>query len=210
MHWARLSLLLALACAPARAAEEPWGACQRAISAAEADAGLPRGLLLAIARVESGRPQPGGGVAPWPFAINAGGEGRFPESRDAAIAEVEALRDGGLRSVDVGCMQVNLFHHPDAFPDLEAAFDPPRNVAYAVRFLRELRQRTGSWAEAVAQYHSAEPGRGLAYHARVRIARVRAGTLLSAPAALRGLCAPGRQAAMLVAPNGRPRLVCRR
>jgi soluble lytic murein transglycosylase-like protein len=203
-------LLLAFACTPARAAEDPWGACQRAIVAAEAGAGLPRGLLLAVARVESGRPRPGGGVAPWPFAINAAGESRFPETRNAAIAEVEALRADGLRSIDVGCMQVNLLHHPDAFPDLQAAFDPARNVAYAARFLRELRQRTGSWADAVANYHSAEPGRGLAYHARVRVARVAAGTLLSAPSALRGLCAPGRQASMLVAPNGRPRLVCRR
>ncbi|HEV7265532.1 MAG TPA: transglycosylase SLT domain-containing protein [Falsiroseomonas sp.] len=202
--------LLTLA-APARAGQpgDPWTACTRAIAAAERGAGIPTGLLLAIARVESGRPAPRGGVAPWPFAINADGSGRFPESREAAIAEVEALRARGIRSMDVGCMQVNLFHHPEAFPDLGAAFDPVRNVAFAVRFLRQLRARTGNWAEAIAQYHSTEPGRGLAYHSRVRVARVAAGTLLSAPAALRGLCVPGRRAAMLVAPNGRPRIVCR-
>jgi hypothetical protein len=78
-----------------------------------------------------------------------------------------------------------------------------------VAFLRDLRARTGNWADAIAQYHSAEPGRGLAYHARVRVARVAAGTLLTAPAALRGLCAPGRRARILVTPNGRPRVSCR-
>jgi soluble lytic murein transglycosylase-like protein len=198
-----------LLAAPARAQQDPWTACQRAIAAAEQGAGLPNGLLLAIARVESGRPRPGGGIAPWPYALNAGGEGRFPADRAAAIAEVEAFRARGVRSVDVGCMQVNLLHHPNAFPDLEAAFEPARNVAYAARFLRELRGRTGNWADAIAQYHSAEPGRGLSYHARVNVQRVATGTLMSSPAMLRDLCAPGRRPAVLVAPNGRPRVVCR-
>jgi hypothetical protein len=202
-------LLIMLAAAPATAAEDPWTACATAITAAERGAGIPAGLVAAIARVESGRARPGGGVAPWPFALNAGGAGRFPETKAAAIAEVTALRAQGMRSVDVGCMQVNLFHHPEAFPDLDAAFDPARNVAYAMRFLRELHARTGNWAEAVAQYHSGEPGRGLAYHSRVRVARVAGGTSLAAPAALRGLCAPGRRATVLVAPNGRPRVACR-
>ena len=212
---ALLLLLLPLAARPATAdpiappAADPWTACARAIAAAERGAGLPPGLLPAIARVESGRAAPGGGVAPWPHAINAEGEGRFPATRAEAIAAVEALRARGVRSVDVGCMQVNLLHHPDAFPDLDAAFDPARNVAYAVRFLRDLRARTGNWAEAVAQYHSSEPGRGLGYHARVRVARVAGGTLLTAGPGLRGLCAPGRRPAVLVAPNGRPRVACR-
>jgi hypothetical protein len=206
----RRLLLLFLLLAPAvQAQDDPWTACQRAIAAAEPGSGLPPGLLLAIARVESGRPRPGGGVAPWPFALNAGGEGRFPDSRADAIAEVEALRARDRRSVDVGCMQVNLLHHPDAFDGLDAAFDPARNVAYAVRFLRGLRGRTGNWAEAIAQYHSAEPGRGLSYHARVNVQRVATGTLLSSPATLRDLCARGRRPAVLVAPNGRPRVVCR-
>jgi soluble lytic murein transglycosylase-like protein len=206
-----IALLLTVLAAPLRAEApaDPWSACGRAIAAAERGAGIPAGLLPAIARVESGRPAPAGGVAPWPFAINAGGESLFPETRDAAIARVEAFRAGGIRSVDVGCMQVNLLHHADAFPSLEAAFDPVRNVAYAVRFLRDLHRRTGNWAEAVAHYHSGEPGRGLAYHARVRVARVAAGTTLSAPASLRGLCTAGRRAVVLVRPNGQPRVACR-
>lgn len=188
---------------------DPWTACARAITAAERNSGTPPGLLLAIARVESGRARPGGGAAPWPFAINAEGAGRFPETRDAAVAEVEALRARGVRSVDVGCMQVNLYFHPDAFPSLQAAFDPPTNVAYAVRFLRELRGRFGNWAEAVANYHSADPVRGMGYQARVTVARVGGGVMLSSPALLRDLCAPGRRPAMVVAPNGRTRVVCR-
>lgn len=206
-----LMLLALLVPAPALAqGENVWTACRQAIVAAERGSGVPPGLLLAIAQVESGRAAPGGGVAPWPFAINAEGAGRFPETREAAVAMVEGLRARGVTSIDVGCMQVNLFHHPDAFPSLEAAFDPVVNVAYAVRFLRDLRARTGNWAEAVAGYHSGEAGRGLAYHSRVTVTRVAGGVALAAPAALRGLCAPGLRAAMLVAPNGRPRVACRR
>lgn len=209
LAWLLLALAMPLSGARAEGPADPWTACAHAIAQAERGSGLPPGLLLAIARVESGRPAPGGGIAPWPFALNAAGEGRFPATRAAAIAEVEAFRARGVASIDVGCMQVNLVHHPQAFPDLEAAFDPPRNVAYAVRFLRDLHARTGNWAEAVAQYHSADPGRGLGYQARVTVARVAGGTLLSSPSTLRGLCAPGRRAAVLVAPNGRPRVACR-
>ena len=208
-----LPVLLVLLVAPAGpvAAQpaDPWTACRRAIAAAEQRAGIPAGLLLAIAQVESGRPAPGGGVVPWPFALNAGGTGSWPETRDAAVAEVEAWRARGVRSIDVGCMQVNLFYHPDAFPNLQAAFDPPTNVAYAARFLRDLFARTGNWANAIAQYHSSEPGRGLSYHSRVTVARVSGGVALGASRVVAGLCAPGLQAQLVVARNGRPRMVCR-
>jgi soluble lytic murein transglycosylase-like protein len=33
-------------------------------------------------------------------------------------------------------------------------FDPPTNVAYAARFLRQLKAREGSWTMAVARYHA--------------------------------------------------------
>lgn len=213
-----LAALVLTASSPA-AAQDAWTACARAITAAERGSGIPPGLMLAIARVESGRARrrsgananrPGGGVSPWPFAINADGSGRFPETREAAVTEVEGLRARGIASVDVGCMQVNLFHHPDAFPSLEAAFDPAINVAYAARFLRELRARTGNWAEAVAQYHSSEPGRGLAYHSRVTVSRVAGGVALGPARNLAGLCAAGLRPRMVVAPNGRARVACGR
>ncbi|MGK7861066.1 hypothetical protein [Falsiroseomonas sp. E2-1-a4] len=209
----RLALLLALltwssGLSAQVAVDDPWTACTRAITAAESRSGIPDGLLLAIARVESSRARPGGGAAPWPFALNAGGESIFPETATEAVETVQALREDGRRSIDVGCMQVNLVYHPEAFPDLTQAFHPPSNVAYAVRFLRELRGRTASWAEAVAQYHSAEPGRGLAYHTRVRVAQ---GAAL-APRVVAGLCAPGLRARLVIPPGAgaRPRLVCRR
>ena len=72
-------------------------------------------------------------------------------------AQVEALLAEGRRNIDVGCMQVNLLHHPEAFADLEAAFDPADNVGYAADLLFRLRQEARSWTKAIAFYHSRTP-----------------------------------------------------
>ncbi|MBX9698777.1 MAG: lytic transglycosylase domain-containing protein, partial [Acetobacteraceae bacterium] len=166
---------------PAAPAED-WSACRRAIAAVEPGSGLPPGLLLAIALVESGRRDPASGrVEPWPWAMNVEGAGRLPSDRASALAELRALQARGVRSVDVGCMQVNLAHHPQAFPSLEAAFDPPTNVRYAAAFLRQLFARTGDWPQAIASYHSGEDLRGLRYHRRVALARIGAGLAAGGP-----------------------------
>ncbi|WP_187830138.1 transglycosylase SLT domain-containing protein [Siccirubricoccus phaeus] len=192
---------------------QDWGLCRQAIAAAEPASGLPRGLLLAIAMVETGRHDPATGrIAPWPWSWNAGGEPGFAPSRAAAEAELRALLEAGRRSVDVGCMQVNLLHHPDAFPRPEDGFDPARNVAYAIRFLKELYARTGNWGSAIAQYHSSEDARGAAYQSRVAMARLAAawGQGGSVPLrAARGLCAAGRQPVLVFRRGApRPHLAC--
>ena len=93
----------------------------------------------------------------------------FP-TREAAIAEVRQLQAGGMRSIDIGCMQVNLRHHPHAFASLEEAFDPLANARYAARFLTELRSAGRDWPLAAAHYHSQTPERAEAYRARVMAA----------------------------------------
>jgi hypothetical protein len=121
--------------------------------------------------VESGRADPVSGRAvPWPWTINAEGAGRYFETKEAAVAATRALLASGVRSVDVGCGQVNLMHHPAAFATLDAAFDPASNAGYAARFLRSLRGSTGSWPYAAAAYHSQTPELGHAYAQRVKAA----------------------------------------
>jgi Transglycosylase SLT domain len=63
----------------------------------------------------------------------------------------------------VGCLQVNLMHHPEAFATLDEAFDPAANVAYAARFLHELFAESQDWAQAAAAYHSRRTDLGIAY-----------------------------------------------
>lgn len=142
--------------------------CDHHGAVAEAALQLPSGLLRAIGRVESGRRDPASGAfAPWPWTINANGQGRFfPDAASAAQA-VRELRAAGTTSIDVGCFQVNLHHHPQAFQSLEDAFSPAANAAYAAAFLTGLKQKFGAWDPAVAAYHSADPERGEPYRQRV-------------------------------------------
>jgi hypothetical protein len=154
--------------ARAQPAADPGMACRGAISAAEREAAIPAGLLQAIGRVESGRRDPvTGRFAPWPWTINAEGRGMYFPTREAAIAEVRQLQSRGVRIIDVGCMQVNLHHHPNAFPTLEQAFDPLTNARYAARFLTELQSTRNDWARAAGHYHSQTPERAEPYRARV-------------------------------------------
>lgn len=133
---------------------------------AEREAGLPPGLLLAIGKVESGRAGPGG-VVPWPYAINVAGRGMLAADAGAAIVQVRAAQAAGQRSIDVGCFQVSLLHHPGAFDSLEAGFDPVRNARYAAGFLAALRAGAPSWEAAAGRYHSMTPELGGPYAAQV-------------------------------------------
>jgi len=165
-----LSLALPLSwppCCGAMTMAEPPASCDLAAAAAERGHHLPAGILAAIGRVESGRADAAGHVGPWPWTIDAAGAGAWLPSGAAAVAAVAALQRQGQRNIDVGCFQVNLEHHPDAFATLAAAFDPQTNADYAAGFLAALHARTGSWPDAVAAYHSAEPALGAAYRARV-------------------------------------------
>jgi len=164
-HIAWLLLLIPLA---ARADEQGL-LCRGAIQAAERSHNIPAHLLMAIGRVESGRREPeSGGFHPWPWTINAEGRGQFFATRAAAIAEVQALQARGVRSIDIGCLQVNLRHHPEAFSSLEQAFDPASNASYAARFLGELQTaRGGDWQQAAGAYHSQTPERAEPYRSRV-------------------------------------------
>lgn len=170
MRLTALGLLALLAGQGAQAAAPTWdGAlCQAAIQSAEAAAGLPPKLLNTLGVVESGRTDPRTGrVTPWPWTINVGGAGSYFATKAEAIAAVERARAAGQRSIDVGCMQVNLLHHPAAFPSLDHAFDPGTNAIYAAGFLRRLHGQTGAWPAAAAAYHSQTPGVADDYQRRV-------------------------------------------
>ena len=142
--------------------------CHQATAQAERERGVPDQLLTAISRVETGQPDPmTGRREAWPWSINVEGTGHVYPSKDAAIAAVRQYQASGARSIDVGCMQVNLLQHPNAFPSLDAAFDPGTNARYGAAFLTELFGQTGSWPHAVAAYHSQTPGLGETYQWQV-------------------------------------------
>ena len=155
--------------------------CVQAAFDIEQETGIPIGLLLAVGRIESGRADPvTGRVAPWPWTTNSAGVGRFFESKDDAMQYVRDQQARGVQSVDVGCFQVNLFYHPQAFASLDDAFDPVKNARYAASFLLELLGRSGAWESAVGLYHSAVPEQGGWYRDRV-LASWNGGEMVVAP-----------------------------
>lgn len=141
--------------------------CIHATGQAERALQIPDGFLSAISRVETGRPDNDGTIAPWPWTVTAAGVGHFYATREQAIEAVKEFRRQGIFSLDVGCMQVNLQQHPDAFVSVQQAFDPMYNAHYAGEFLLRLYAKTGSWPHAAAAYHSQTPSIGLPYQWKV-------------------------------------------
>ena len=143
-------LLLCATSKPALAADD----CVNEIAGASMRYGVPPALLYAVAVTESGKVSHQQ-FRPNPNAVNVAGRPyQFDEQQDA-IAAVTAAQSRGVRSIDVGCLQVNLKHHPTAFASLAEAFDPAHNVAYGAAYLAALKRQYGSWTGAVQRYHSA-------------------------------------------------------
>jgi hypothetical protein len=149
-------------------ADDPWRLCMDAVADAERAHNIPRHLMAAIAVAESGRwVRERQAKSAWPWTVMAEGKGRYLPTKAEAIATVRALKARNVRNIDVGCMQINLRHHPAAFTNLEQAFDPVANVAYSSTYLKTLYEETGSWQKASGRYHSATPKFNRPYRLRV-------------------------------------------
>lgn len=154
---------------------EPEAQCEKALITASQRHGVPTRILSAIAEVETGRATRDGRVRPWPWAVNIEGRGHWARSRsDARDLALQAL-ERGIRSIDLGCFQINYRWHGHAFPSIEAMLAPDANADYAARLLRGLHERHGNWPDAAAAYHSATPGPARRYLTRVSAALARAG-----------------------------------
>lgn len=186
-----LALALMLGAGALRA-EDPALLCETQAARAGAEAGLPPGLMPAIARVESGHATAQGRRA-WPWTLNEGGAGSYHPTREAALTHLDKVLATGRRNVDLGCMQLNWHWHGAAFADAAAMIDPVANTRYAARFLRDLHDQHGTWAQAIAHYHSSDPVRGAAYAAKVAQILAQIDTDLPRLAAAAAPCAPADQ-----------------
>lgn len=123
--------------------------CERQMAQAAARHGVPLGMLYAVGLTESGKR---GSLQP--YAMNIGGKAYFGASAADVMERLAQAQREGVRLVDLGCMQINHHYHRAKFASLEAMIDPAQNVEYATRFLKELKEREGSWTLAVARYHA--------------------------------------------------------
>lgn len=142
--------------------------CLNATRAVERREGIPAHLLAAIALTESGRYDADSGENfAWPWTVTAQGKGRYFATEAEARAEVEILLSQGVRNIDVGCMQINMHYHWNAFPTLDQAFDPAANAAYAAKFLKSKYEVSRNWLTAAGQYHSHTPENFRPYRIKV-------------------------------------------
>ncbi|SDQ92870.1 transglycosylase SLT domain-containing protein [Pseudovibrio sp. Tun.PSC04-5.I4] len=123
--------------------------CERQMQQAAQKYDVPLGILYAVGLTETGRKN-----SLHPYALNIAGKSYFASSATEALAVIKRSRNRGVKLIDVGCMQINIYYHLSKFSSLKAMLDPSQNVDYAARFLSELKQREKTWTMAVARYHA--------------------------------------------------------
>ena len=130
--------------------------CSEAARSAELRNGMPIGLLTAVGHVESGG---------WGWSVNGnnGLPGKRFATADDALAYTGDLLGSGVRTIDIGCFQVDLRYHPEAFQRWQDGFDQDTNANAAAQILTRLHAQTGDWSRAIALYHSGDPQRGELY-----------------------------------------------
>jgi soluble lytic murein transglycosylase-like protein len=129
---------------------------------------LPKDILHSISLQETRKPHSRHQIGVvWPWTINVEGKGfHFKTKKDAVRFAKDQLKKGKA-SIDVGCMQINLKYHPDAFASLDQAFSPRKNIAYAAQLLKSHYERVRNWDKAVGLYHSSTHDRASNYQASV-------------------------------------------
>lgn len=139
--------------------------CVDATAKFEKEFQIQKHLLTTISNVETGRwDETLQKRTTWPWTVNAQGKGYYYDTKEEAIAAVKTLQKNGVKSIDVGCMQVNLMYHGKAFANLNDAFDPEKNVEYGAKFLKNLYQNADEdWMKAATQYHSKKPHKAQRY-----------------------------------------------
>src|SRR3546814_26224 len=123
--------------------------CSKLIADTENRRQIPRGLLMAIAVTESGM----NGI-PNPHAMNIAGKTYHARDLEDMAQVISNNWTRGVRSIDVGCMQINLKFHGEKFSRLTDLLHSPTNVDYGASYLIKLAIDRGSWREGVMDYHN--------------------------------------------------------
>ena len=124
-------------------------ACEREMLRAAERHAVSIGVLYAVGLTETGR-----GDSLRPYALNINGRAVYDIDKAQALQTFGAAQKAGTKSIDVGCMQINHYHHGKQFGSVEDMLDPAQNVDYAARFLNQLKAREGNWTMAVARYYA--------------------------------------------------------
>jgi len=134
------------------------------------EADIPASVLYGVALAESGLKLQSGRVRPWPWTLNVAGVPRRYATRQACYKGLRYYLSHGVRSIDIGIMQVNWHYHRKKLVDPWRALDPVFNVRVGAQILKDEYRKTKIWHKAIGRYHS--PGqkpkqkKRAAYYAR--------------------------------------------
>lgn len=129
------------------------------ISVAKA-AGVPPGLLYAIAKTESNT-KLNIGYYPWPWTLNVAGKPmRFRTKEEACSVVVKKIEEKGTKAVDIGLAQLNWGYNGIRFFSNPCdSLDPLRNLQVAAHILSGHYNDTGDWITAAGRYHRPAGGK---------------------------------------------------
>ena len=131
------------------------------IGAVEQKNRIPKGLLSAIAGVESDFN---------PYAVNIAGKTVIASNQEEAAKTIRHAINSGITNIDVGIAQINYRWHKDNFKNIDEMINPATNIEYAAKLLLSLFKQHGTWHKAIRHYHSANPDHHRRYSRKVVIA----------------------------------------
>ena len=141
--------------------------CEKIIKSIELQTDIPKGLLLGIGKAEAIRKINNKYII-WPWTINHAGKSMFFDTKKQMRNYVSKKLKKNDFNIDVGCMQINIKWHKNNFKKISDMFEINPNISYAASFLKQLKNRHGSWDEAIKYYHSSDPKKNNPYLIKVK------------------------------------------
>ena len=141
--------------------------CENTIESVELQTDIPKGLLLGIGKAEAIRKINNKYII-WPWTINHAGKSLFFDTKKQMTNYVFKNLQKNDLNIDVGCMQINIKWHKNNFKKISDMFEIDPNISYAASFLKQLKNRHGSWDEAIKYYHSSDPKKNNPYLIKVK------------------------------------------
>ena len=141
--------------------------CENTIESVELQTDIPKGLLLGIGKAEAIRKINNKYII-WPWTINHAGKSLFFENKEQMKNYVFKHLKRNDFNIDVGCMQINIKWHKNNFKKISDMFEVNPNISYAASFLKQLKNKHGSWDKAIKHYHSSDPKKNNPYLIKVK------------------------------------------
>ena len=141
--------------------------CENTIESIELQTDIPKGLLLGIGKAEAIRKINNKYII-WPWTINHAGKSLFFDNKEQMKNYVFKNLKRKDFNIDVGCMQINIKWHKNNFKKISDMFEVNPNISYAASFIKQLKNKHGSWDKAIKHYHSSDPKKNNPYLIKVK------------------------------------------